>query len=154
MRMAQSGGNAPAWLFSFVDLAFLMLIAMTQVASRASGPELGEVLVPRLKTEATADLPVDAKARWQLRVHPPEPDRAPFELVKAADAAAPGANLRLTDGELRARLVALAGAHEEKPLLAPHRDSRSEDLLEAAGLLEEGWPRRRRATVAPLFATR
>ena len=35
-----------------------------------------------------------------------------------------------------------------KPLLAPHRDSRSEDLLEAAGQLEERWPGRRRATVA------
>ena len=30
--MQQTDGGAPAWLFSFVDLAFLMLIAMTQLA--------------------------------------------------------------------------------------------------------------------------
>ena len=134
--MANRSGNAPAWLFSFVDLAFLMLIAMTQVASRATGPDLGEVLVPRLQTEAGAELPSDARARWQLRVHPPEPDVLPFELLKAADASAPSGERRLSVEELRGHLVALLEAREEKPLLAPHRDSRSEDLLEAAGLLE------------------
>jgi len=150
--MANRSGNAPAWLFSFVDLAFLMLIAMTQVASRASGPDLGEVLVPRLQTEATANLPSDARARWQLRVHPPAADLAPFELVMAADATAASQEARLSVKELRQQLLSLLEADAEKPLLAPHRDSRSEDLLEAAGLLEESWPRRRRATVAPLFA--
>jgi hypothetical protein len=152
--MANRGGNAPAWLFSFVDLAFLMLIAMTQLASRASGPELGEVLVPRLHSEAAAELPGDARTRWQLRVHPPEPGVEPFELVRAADASAASEAPRLSLEALRGRLVALRDAREEKPLLAPHRDSRSEDLLEAAGLLEESWPRRRRATVAPIFAGR
>ena len=152
---ANRGGNAPAWLFSFVDLAFLMLIAMTQVASRASGPELGEVLVPRLNTEASEELPTNAKARWQLRVHPPETDVDPFQLVRAADASAPSnGELRLSDEALRTRLAALHATGEEKPLLAPHRDSRSEDLLEAAGLLEESWPRRRRATMVPIFAGR
>ena len=94
--MANRDGNAPAWLFSFVDLAFLMLIAMTQVASRATGPDLGEVLVPRLQTEASAELPSDARARWQLRVHPPEVDTLPFELLRAADASAPSGQLRLS----------------------------------------------------------
>lgn len=152
--MATRGGNAPAWLFSFVDLAFLMLIAMTQLASRATGPDLGEVLVPRLQTEAASELPSDARARWQLRIHPPEPGVEPFELVQAADASAHGEQPRLSAADLRTRLVALRAEGSEKPLLAPHRDSRSEDLLDAAGLLEESWPRRRRATVAPLFAGR
>ena len=150
--MANSSGNAPAWLFSFVDLAFLMLIAMTQVASRASGPDLGEVLVPRLQTEATEELPSNARARWQLRVHPPEPDTLPFELVLAADATGASNTPRIAATDLRERLHALRESGSEKPLLAPHRDSRSEDLLEAAGQLEESWPRRRRATVMPLFA--
>ncbi|MDJ0850197.1 MAG: hypothetical protein QNK04_17640 [Myxococcota bacterium] len=152
--MGKRGGNAPAWLFSFVDLAFLMLIAMTQVASRASGPDLGEVLVPRLQTEATVDLPTDAPARWQLRVHPVEEGEPAFELVQAADAAAPSDGERMLAASLRTRLAELAAASEEKPLLAPHRNSRSEDLLTAAGLLEEQWPRRRRATVLPTLAQR
>ena len=50
------------------------------------------------------------------------------------------------------RLAALRAAGVGKPLLAPHGESHSQDLLLAASTLEEFWPRRRRATVAPVFA--
>ena len=36
----------------------------------------------------------------------------------------------------------------DRPVLAPHEDSRSQDLLDAAALIEEFWPGRRRVTVA------
>jgi hypothetical protein len=39
-------------------------------------------------------------------------------------------------------------------LLAPHADSRSQDLLDAVAILEEVWPDRRRATVAPDLAAK
>ena len=41
--------------------------------------------------------------------------------------------------------------HGEKPMLAPHEDSRSQDMLAAAALLEEMWPGRRRAAVQRVF---
>ncbi len=154
--------HTPAWLFSFVDLAFLLLIAMTQVGGDRSdvGLELGEIIVPRVGGEATMELPTGAPDRWQLRVHPPGPEPAeagteasPFELAGPVDdAAAPAARLSLA--ELREELVRLHQAAAKKPLLAPHGDSRSADMLEATGLLEELWPQRRRATVAPVFARR
>jgi hypothetical protein len=91
------GGGARAWLFSFVDLAFLMLIAMTILANQNAGaPDLGEIVVPRINEESGKDLGASRGDVWQLRVHPPieqmngelEP---PFELiVLAGNTATPG----------------------------------------------------------------
>lgn len=150
--MTHGGSNAPSWLFSFVDLAFLLLIAMTQISESSPGPDLGEMLVPRIRADASAALPPDAAARWQLRVHPEAGER-PFELLRSDHLeSAPGVE-RMGRLALRDRLASLHRSAAPRPLLAPHRDSRAEDLLEAAGLLEELWPRRR-ATVAPLLASR
>jgi hypothetical protein len=150
--MAFHGSDAPAWLFSFVDLAFLLLIAMTQLAGNPNSPDLGEMVVPRVAAGAATELPTGSPQRWQLRIHPPG-EAAPFELLEPGtrpDAAAP----RLDGAALRQQLAALHAADVPRPLLAPHADSRSQDLLDAAALLEEQWPSRRRATVAPVFARR
>jgi hypothetical protein len=143
--------SAPAWLFSFVDLAFLLLIAMTQLGSREEAPALGEIRVPELHAEADAELPPGASRRWQLRVHPrvAEGD-LPFELV-AGDGASEG---RVGLEPLQQELARMSEARGPRPILAPHRESRSEDLLEAASALEALWPGRRRATMAPLLALR
>ena len=138
--------------FSFVDLAFLLLIAMTQMSDHSQRPELAEMLVPRIHADASSTLPPDAAARWQLRVHPREGD-LPFELLRSRDLEIADGAQRIDHSQLRSQLANLHGAAMPRPLLAPHRDSRAEDLLEAAGLLEELWPRRR-ATIAPLLASR
>ena len=149
--MFARSSSAPAWLFSFVDLAFLLLIAMTQLGSQDVAPELGELNVPRVHTEADNVLPADAARRWQLRVHPRQNEQdAPFELI--AKSGAPTARLDLE--ALRTQLAGLHAKRDARPLLAPHRESRSEDLLEAASALEAVWPQRRRATIAPLLALR
>ena len=65
---AQQDGGAPAWLFSFVDLAFLMLIALTQLAGDvgADPPDLGEIVVPRIGEQATqGELRPDASRAWR-----------------------------------------------------------------------------------------
>ena len=56
--MNHSDGSAPAWLFSFVDLAFLMLIAMTQLAPDPGAriPDLGEMIVPRVGATASTEM--------------------------------------------------------------------------------------------------
>ena len=48
---------------------------------------------------------------------------------------------------IRDRVAEIFRSGASKPLLAPHEDSRSRDLLEAVALLEEHWPTRRRALV-------
>lgn len=154
-------GGAPAWLFSFVDLAFLMLIAMTLVAAEKAGaPDIGEMAIPRIGEKASQDLSAGMAGEfWQLRVHPPsqyddgtlEP---PFEL-KLTSGGVLQAEAELVDkAELQERLAAIKRDGAQKPLLAPHEDSRSQDLLDAAGLVEEYWPSRRRALVARLLEER
>jgi len=150
--------HAPVWLFSFVDLAFLLLIAMTQLdEGRELAIELGEIVVPRIHASAEG-MPSAAAARWQLRVHPAgvngEPVTSPFELVlpRGDESEDPGA--RLDAAALRAQLVSLKDTGVPRPILAPHADSRSQDLLDAVGILEEVWPDRRRATVAPDLAAK
>jgi hypothetical protein len=147
------GGNAPSWLFSFVDLAFLLLIAMTQLAQDAPGPDLGDIIVPRIEESATEPAGAVHELPWQLRVHPPEDAVPPFELVRDEPSeAVPAA--RLTLAELHGRLAQVKGSGQDKPLLAPHEDSRSQDLLDAVAALESQWPGRRRALVSPVLATR
>jgi hypothetical protein len=143
--MSRSSGGAPAWLFSFVDLtSFLTLVMLAQVDPNAGkGPELGEFAVPRIARESGAELSQRAGERWQLRVHPPDAASPPFELVQGD---AQGA-VRLAEVELDARLRVLRDAGATRPLLAPHEDSRSHDLLAAASLLEVNWPGPRFALV-------
>ena len=144
----RSAHGAPVWLFSFVDLAFLLLIALTQMQSgKQVAVELGEIVVPRISTE-TEGMPSYAPMAWQLRVHPKDDAHpSPFELI---DPSHPAESSRLVEGVLRARLAELAQRGGERPVLAPDADSRSQDLLTAVSLVEEAWPQRRRATVTPL----
>jgi hypothetical protein len=144
----QSAHGAPVWLFSFVDLAFLLLIALTQMQSgKQMAVELGEIVVPKISTE-TEGMPSSAPVAWQLRVHPKDDAQpSPFELI---DPRRPGAGERLPEAALRARLAELAHSGGQRPVLAPDAESRSQDLLTAVSLVEEAWPQRRRATVTPL----
>jgi len=145
--MAVDHTSAPSWLFSFVDLAFLLLIAMTQVAD-PNAPDLGEIVVPRLQEEATQDLAATSGEVWQLRVHPtPEEGEPAFELVSSKHPRAAGEVERIDLETLRARLAQLRAEGASKPLLAPHADSRSQHLLDAVSAIEEQWPNRRRALV-------
>ena len=152
--MNQTDGSAPAWLFSFVDLAFLMLIAMTQLAPDpgAKMPDLGEMIVPRVTAAAATELGSVAAESWQLRVHPPEQSAvSPYQLVRFIEGVAMDDGTRIQHEALRIQLLSLKNDQGLKPVLAPHEDSRSQDMLEAAALLEEMWPGRRRAAVRRVF---
>ncbi len=150
----QSDGAAPAWLFSFVDLAFLMLIAMTQLAPDpgAKIPNLGEMIVPKVGATASTEMSSAAAESWQLRVHPPdEATLSPYELVRIVDGVVRDEGARIPTDDLRLQLAELKDGRGLKPMLAPHEDSRSQDMLEAAAMLEELWPGRRRAAVSRVF---
>ena len=105
MAPSEDSGNAPSWLFSFVDLAFLMVIAMTQVANPGA-IDLGELIVPRIASEQTEAAPAAARDGWQLRVHPPSEAEGPFQLVRSQDAAE-AAVVRIGERAVREQLLAL-----------------------------------------------
>jgi hypothetical protein len=135
-------------LYSFVDLAFLLLIAISQIDINLRDQlDLGELTVPRIVTSVATPLALDVRERWRLSVHPPEDEAVgPFALVPMDRSAV---DQRMGAEALRARLDALRQAHSRKPLLAPHETSHSRDLLTAAALLEERWPGRRSVAIVP-----
>ncbi len=142
--MTPPHSDTPAWLFSFVDLAFLILLAMTQVGSLDSkkGLDLGELVLPRVGEHAPAEALASRGDATQVRVYPPGDAQPVFELVTAG-----GPSPRIGRDELRERLARLRAASPNRPALAPHADSRSEDLLAAVALVEDAWPSERRALV-------
>jgi len=153
--MSAYTGNAPSWLFSFVDLAFLSLIAMTQITANAPEQtiDIGDMVVPRIGgEESTRDLAFDAPQAWQLRVYPRSDERSnPFALVRPASNSDSEAPAQMDSVALREGLQELQRAGSSVPLLAPHQDSRSQDLLDAAAMIEEFWPTRRRALISRNF---
>ena len=111
--MGSNDAGAPAWLFSFVDLAFLMLIAMTQLAPDpgAEMPNLGEMIVPRIGAAASTEMGSESTLVWQLRVHPPEEEAtSPYELVRVVDGV-PEEAPRIVVDELRRELASLRDGH-------------------------------------------
>ncbi len=170
--MFRNSAGAPVWLFSFLDLAFLMLIALLHVAeSPGTGfdLELGQIAVPRIDRSSTEPLPADAAQRWQIRIHPLRDSdslaiAAPFSLVpirheptglarprdaRPQDAAELEEAGRLKRERLAALLAELRRQETAKPLLAPHRDARSEDFLTALALVQQHWSESSYATVKP-----
>ncbi len=158
--MSVNSGNAPAWLFSFLDLAFLILIALLHTADYAEdpAPELASIELPEIQRSSTAPAEFDAAEQWHVRVYPrrlPE-DRATFSLVASRpepDAREPGEPLRVAPDELQQALARLRDRSVAKPVLAPHRDSRSEDFLTALGFVQEVWPEAHVSAVRPRVAT-
>ncbi len=172
--MSANSGNAPAWLFSFLDLAFLILIAvlLTADGDPEDAPDLAAIALPEIQRSSTDPLDLAASAPWQLRVHPRETGATvpPFALSppsgdssasQALEGEALGSDLtdvanlteRVDRDELGARLRDLAARGVLKPFLAPHRDSRSEDFLTALGFVQEYWPEQHVAAVFPRAET-
>ena len=150
--MAGQHSDTPAWLFSFVDLAFLILLAMTQVGSldAEKGLDLGELIVPRVGEKAPAEALETGASVTQVRVYPPGDGLPVFELVASGGST----GVRMDRDALRERLARLRAGSADRPVLAPHADSRSEDLLTAVSLVEDAWPSDRRATVQRIEAPR
>lgn len=150
--MSANSGNAPAWLFSFIDLAFLILIALLLSAdfSQGEAPALASIDLPRIQRSSTGALEIEPGTQWQLRVHPrlASGEPGPFSLAlltREPQADAP----RYDAAQLEIALRELAARSASKPLLAPHRDARSEDFLTALGFVQEVWPDAHIAAVEP-----
>ncbi len=152
--MRQRTTQTHSWLFAFVDLAFLLLIVVTQIGDTTTneGVDLGEIALPRLQATAATDLPSHTQELWQLRVHPPSKNSlGPFELIPANGESGQTIE-RVSLAALRIQLDSIRESGDEKPLLAPHRKSESQDLLDAVASLEELWPSRFRTATAQLVS--
>ena len=155
LAMLRHERSAPIWLFSFVDLAFLLLIAFTQIGPRTTeDPErLAALAIPQILGPGSPQAPAAVEGAWQLRVQPvPTPleegtTHAPFVLVEPGTDASTSPVRNAED--LAEALALLESRAARKPILAPHRDARAEDLLVAVALLDAHFAGGRTSTVRP-----
>lgn len=151
LHMLRHERSAPIWLFSFVDLAFLLLIAFTQISSDepVNDQPLAGIEVPHIPGPGTSLARSGSANLWQLRVGPPIANETspPFRLIEPSQPSAEAEAIDATD--LEARLDVLARRGARKPLLAPHPDARAEDLLVAADLLGRVFQKSRIVAVRP-----
>ena len=136
--------SAPIWLFSFVDLAFLLLIAFTQIGGgdvRSNGPVV-QVELASLHDSTAQAAGNTPTARWRLQVAAASErgESTPFLLLEPdATAGAPSAAIGASD--LSAHLRILGDRGLDRPVLLPHPEARAEDLLVAVDLVDDVWHR-------------
>jgi len=137
------------WLFSFADLAFLLLIAFTQASTIGKKPiNIGEMVLPKVVDGPNIERLQGPVKLYQIRVHKPRPDTAgPFQLVAVSEADEESAGALMSARGLENTLVALHRSGLARPVLVPDESSWSRDMLLAMSLVEKIWTTNRTVTV-------
>ena len=133
------------WLFAFADLAFILLISITQYFS-IGGQVLFEMELPYVDTKEKSSKPVESNQLlvWKVIVHKPssEEDNAPYQLFEEEQK-----NLKfedkphLTEVELRENLKELYGKYQKMPIVIPDENSLTGDMLRAMKIIQDFWSR-------------
>ncbi|MDY6830860.1 MAG: hypothetical protein SWC96_03325 [Thermodesulfobacteriota bacterium] len=147
--MRQRRNQNLIWLFSFADLAFLLLIAFTQTSTIGKKPiSIGEMTLPRVVDSPSVELMSREVRRYQVRVHKPsEEGMAPFQLVTVMADGVEHPGDRVSAQVLAAVLEALEADGSDRPVLVPDEASLSKDMLMAMSLIEDTWEGSRTVTV-------
>jgi hypothetical protein len=130
-----------SWLFSFTDIAFLLLLVYTQLArmSTADSP-VAEMLLPAPVVASSPELKVLKAARDYHQVLVEKHSDRPYRLVRIIGGGESSRGDALTFEELTAALqVLIHSGKEPRPVVVPLPESFSSDLLQAAALVGKYW---------------
>lgn len=136
--------QSQTWLFSFTDLAFLLLISLSLIPSAPNSitihfAEMDVPVVPENQSMAEVS---SVREAWELQVHAPSADQvSPYRLVRMAMVANEPKELesRVLSAEgLESELKALRGLGI-RPSLLPEKSSLSQDFLYAVGTFAKVW---------------
>lgn len=135
--------NSQTWLFSFTDLAFLLLISLSLIPSAPDNItiKLAEMDVPVVPEHGLMVPVAKAQEVWELQVFAvSEKHTTPYRLLRASVGKVAGGNDAniLTKEELMPALVALK-QRNIRPMLLPEKTSLSQDFLYAAGVIAKVW---------------
>lgn len=131
--------DSKIWLFSFADLAFLLLIAFTQASTIGKNPvHIGEMTIPKV-VETKSISPLDQpRVSYQVRVLKPTiPETTPFQWVTVVDGKIHPDEKTLNAQGLSDRLTTMKLEGKNRPMLVPDRFSLSKDTLMAMALIEK-----------------
>jgi hypothetical protein len=135
--------NGHTWLFSFTDLAFLLLISLSLIPSAPDNItiKLAEMDVPSVPEHEQIAPLANVRELWELQVYAVSDQRpVPYRLVRAGvgkSASAQDVKV-LTREELLPAIEALK-QRNLRPILLPEKNSLSQDFLYAAGVIAKVW---------------
>jgi len=138
------------WLFSFADLAFLLLIAFTQASTIGRKPiTIGEMVLPKVVEGPNVNRLAPAMDLYQIRVHKPaqDDDLKVFQLVAVSPDGKADAGEKISGETLAARLIDINSRGARKPVLVPDESSLSRDMLLGMSLIEKIWEDVRKVTI-------
>lgn len=144
------------WLFSFTDIAFLLLIILSLIPSAPGNIfiHFSEMNIPDVPSNPNMQPVKPSRNAWELRVHPKSKEHpTPFELVKIGMDQGKVKSLysKYVDrNNLFGGLEALRKLNI-RPMLMPEKTSLSQDFLFAAGAIASVWTSRNaRVVVRPI----
>lgn len=141
--------DSKIWLFSFADLAFLLLIAFTQASTIGKKPvHIGEMTIPKVVNNNTVASLVQPSESYQIRVLKPTiPESNPFQFVTMRGDREEVENNPLSALDLRNRLTLMRQQGKRRPILVPDIYSLSKDTLMAMSIIEKVYEDANRVTI-------
>lgn len=144
------GSRRHTWLFTFVDIAFLLLMVFTQFArmGRADLPVAEMRLPAPMVTESPEQTKVRAGNNYSQILVDAHSNK-PFEVTKIIRGKEISHSMPMSYEELKACLISLAdnGVKQTRPVVVPLPKSYSSDLLQATALVSYLWNEGGRAVV-------
>jgi hypothetical protein len=145
----KQGEDSRIWLFSFADLAFLLLIAFTQTSTVGKKPvNIGEMTVPKVvKTKQVSPIEQGFQS-YQIRVLKPTiPETNPFQIVYVEGTHETVDKTLLSAQDLSNKITQLKLDGNQRPILVPDIYSLSKDTLMAMSIIESAYEDANRITI-------
>ena len=138
------------WLFSFTDVAFLLLLVWTQLARmNTSATPVAEMQLPAPVVAKNPEL-ITMKAEKDYRqVLIEKHSDKPYRLTRIIRGNEASRSDPMNFAELNAalRVVSSEGKNQPRPVVVPLPESFSSDLLQAAALVSKLWNEKGSAVV-------
>jgi hypothetical protein len=142
--------NGQTWLFSFTDLAFLLLISLSTIPVADSVTiRFSEMDVPVVPESNQLGALGQLKEVWELQVHPVSDEfLVPYKIMRSGlGSPADGSETMLLSAKELIPALKKLKARNVQPTLLPEKKSISQDLLYAAGAMAKVWGKEYSETV-------
>jgi len=141
--------DSKIWLFSFADLAFLLLIAFTQASTVGKKPvNIGEMTIPKVVNNQNVAKLSQPSESYQIRVLKPTiPETNPYQFVIIRGDKEEVEPAPISAQDLSNRLTLMRQQGKQRPMLVPDIFSLSKDTLMAMSIIEKTYEDANRVTI-------
>jgi len=144
------------WLFAFADLAFILLISITQYFSLAEKIYI-EVELPQVKTDILSkSKDIKTELAWQLVVNEPSKSNkeSVFQLYQTHNTKINTTIRSYNKEDLERILKEKKDQIHQKPIIVPDANSLTGDTFWATSLIDKYWPQNPSSAIASPLKTK